>query len=72
MTLTIKEAKEKHEKRLMDLPGVVSVGIGKGEGDNKAIIVGVDGLHPAIIEKFPQTLEGYPVQVKELRKIKAY
>ena len=68
---TATEVKGRHEKELLNLPGVVGVGVGLSEsGDEVAIHVYVDTStgSPAL----PLDLEGVPVRViKLLRPITA-
>jgi hypothetical protein len=64
MTPSIQEVKAKHEQRLMDIEGVVSVGLGKDKNGNLAIIVGVDRPVAELTNPLPQTLDGYPVIVQ--------
>lgn len=67
----IKEVKAKHAERLMAMPGVVSVGIGKNPDGQFVIVVGLDGPHPKTVEQIPKVLEGYPVRVEIIGPIKA-
>ena len=46
MTSSIQEVKKQHETLLLDMPGVVSVGIGLDSNGQQAIIVGLDGPRP--------------------------
>ena len=71
MSHSIKEVKAMHEARLMALPGVVSVGIGRAKDGSSAIIVGLDAPHPKIEPQIPQSLEDYPVIVQVVGPIKA-
>lgn len=68
---TIQEVKAKHVERLMAMPGVVSVGIGKNPDGQSVIIVGLDGPSPKTVEQIPKVLEGYPVRVEIIGPIKA-
>ena len=70
MSPSIKDVKAKHEARLMALPGVVSVGIGRAEDGSSAIIVGLDAANPNIETQIPQSLEDYPVVVQVIGTIK--
>ena len=70
MSPSIKEVKIKHEARLMALPGVVSVGIGRAKDGSSAIIVGLDAANPSIETQIPQSLEDYPVVVQVIGTIK--
>ena len=71
MSPSIQEVKKQHEARLLDMPGVVSVGIGLDPDGNKAIIVGLDGLHPDTEANMPADLEGFPVRVQIIGSIRA-
>lgn len=71
MSQSIKEVKAIHEARLLALPGVVSVGIGRAEDGTSAIIVGLDAPHPNIEPQIPQSLDDYPVVVQVVGQIKA-
>jgi hypothetical protein len=59
---TVKAVKRKHEARLMSLPGVVGVGIGRKEG-RACICVYVKDDNPKILAALPRTLEEIPVEV---------
>ena len=71
MPPSIQEIKKRHENQLLALPSVVSVGIGRDEDGNPAIIVGLDGSHPEIEAQLPSSLENYPVLVEVVGPIKA-
>ena len=71
MPATIKEVKTLHEDRMLRLPGVVSVGIGQDENGNPAIIVGLERPHPETESQLPDRLEGYPVTIRIVGRIKA-
>ncbi len=71
MSPSIQEVKKQHEARFLDMPGVVSVGIGLDPDGNEAIIVGVDGSNPETQAKIPVTLEGFPVRVQTIGTIRA-
>jgi len=68
---TIQEVKAKHAERLLDMPGVVSVGIGKNPDGQFVIIVGLDGPRPKTVEQLPMVLEDYPVRVEIIGPVKA-
>ena len=71
MSPSIKDVKTKYETQLLQMPGVVSVGIGRDEIGQPAIVVGLDGPNPATEARLPAQLEGYPVRVQMVGKIKA-
>lgn len=67
----IYDVKRQNEADLMALPGVVSVGIGKGPDGQPAIIVGMETVAPATPSKVPSELSGYPVVIQAAGKLKA-
>jgi len=71
MPSSIQEVKKQHEARLLDMPGVVSVGMGLDPNGNQAIIVGLDGPRPETKAKIPAMLEDFPVVVQIIGTIKA-
>ena len=71
MPNSIKDVKAQHEKRLLQLPGVVTVGIGQDKSGNPAIIVGLERPDPETESQLPTRLEGYPVVVRIVGRIKA-
>ena len=68
---SIQEVKAKHAVRLLALPGVVSVGIGRDPGDGAVIVVGLDRARPETAEKIPQELDGHPVRVEVIGPVRA-
>ena len=71
MPHSIKDVKSHHEESLLQLPGVVSVGIGQDENGNPAIIVGLERPDPKAESQLPTQLKGYPVVVRIVGRIKA-
>lgn len=71
MSPSIEEVKKKYTQTLLAKPGVISVGIGKDPDGIPVIIVGLERPRPETQKKLPQTLEGYPLQVEIVGKIKA-
>jgi hypothetical protein len=71
MSPSIQEVKKQHEARFLDMPGVVSVGIGLDPNGNQAIIVGLDASNPEIESKIPQMVEGFPVITQIIGSLKA-
>ena len=61
---TIQEVKKKHETRLLALPGVVSVGIGRDNEGNAAIIIGLERARTQAEAQLPNTLDGHKVIVQ--------
>jgi hypothetical protein len=60
---TIEHVKTRHEMKFMNIEGVQGVGIGEQEG-KPVIKVYVSRKTPALKEKVPTSLEGYPVHVE--------
>jgi hypothetical protein len=71
MPPTIQEIKAKHSDRLLAMPGVVSVGIGRNPDGTAVIVVGLDGPRPDTVKALPKELEGYPVRVQVIGPVKA-
>jgi hypothetical protein len=67
----IKAVKAQYEKCLLKLPGVISVGIGRDENGQPTIIVGLERPNPETEAKLPSQLEGYPLRVRIVGRIKA-
>ena len=62
----VRKIKEKHERDLLGITGVVGVGIGEEAGRN-VIVVSVSKRSP----KIPLYIEGVPVRVKYIGVIKS-
>ena len=71
MSASIQDVKKQHEARFLDLPGVVSVGIGLDPNGNQAIIVGLGASNPEIEANIPKMIEGFPVITKIIGTLKA-
>ena len=71
MSATIQEVKAKYTDRLLTMPGVVSVGIGRNLDGTSVIIVGLDGPRPDTLKQLPKELDGYPVRAEIIGPVKA-
>ncbi|HEC19170.1 MAG TPA: hypothetical protein ENI97_07475 [Gammaproteobacteria bacterium] len=71
MAASIVEVKSKHESRLLSLPGVISVGIGRDDDGRTVIVIGVRDEVTAKSKDLPEQLEGYPVQVDVIGPVQA-
>ena len=71
MADTIQEVKARHEKRLLSLPGVVSVGIGRGSDGKEEIVVGLDRPRKWTTMRIPGFLEGYRVRTDARGRMRA-
>lgn len=69
--LTIEEVMEKHESELMEIEGVVGVGIGESDAGVLQIEVYVDKKTPELEKKIPSELGGYSVEIVETGEITA-
>ena len=72
MAGTIREVKARHEKFLLSLPGVVSVGIGRGSEGQEEIVVGLDRPRPDTVRRIPGSLEGYPVRTHVTGRLRSH
>lgn len=61
---TVEEIKAKYQQQLLQLPDVVSVGIGLSPDGEKVIVLGLAGKVPDTDCRVPTTLEGYDVQTR--------
>lgn len=68
--LAIEQVQKKHQDRIMDLPGVVGVGIG-AVNDTLVIKVLVVKRTAKLDRKIPKALEGYKVIIEETGEIRA-
>ena len=71
MPSSIKEVKKQHEARLLELPGVVSLGIGLNKDGQSVIVIGLDGPNAETEAQLPSRLEDYPVEVRIVGTMKA-
>jgi hypothetical protein len=69
--MKIDEVVEKHQERLMNVSGVVGVGVG-GSEDAPVIVIMVTGGTTAMSRKLPLQLDGYPVRVEKSGEITAF
>ena len=67
---TIAEVLKEHTTSLMAVPGVVGTGQGLCEG-KPCIKVFVIKKTPELVQKIPDTLDGYPVVIEETGEVKA-
>ena len=68
----IKEVKKRIEHLLLDIPGVIGVGIGEKMEKRSltpCIRVYVERLDEELIKRIPREFEGVPTEVKEVGKI---
>lgn len=72
MKAPIEVVKRQNEGRLMSLPGVVSVGIGRDPQGRPAIVVGLSEPSAAAQGQVPRQLSGYPVVVQTIGPLKAH
>jgi hypothetical protein len=69
--LTIEEVQSKYQDQIMEIPGVVGVGIGAVDSV-KVIKVLVVKKNKDLEKKIPKKLDSYSVIVEETGEIKAY
>lgn len=66
----VNDVKKKYEKKIMNIPGVVGIGVGMLD-DVDAITVMVVEKTALIEKKVPQQLKGFPVIIQETGTIRA-
>jgi len=71
MSSSIHEVKKKHAARLLAMPGVISVGIGRNPDGKSVIVIGLDAPRPQTQKKLPKELNGYPARVEIIGPVKA-
>jgi hypothetical protein len=71
MPPTIQDVKARHASRLLAMPGVMSVGIGRGGEGHEVIVIGLDHARIETQSKLPVQLEGYGVRVEIIGTVKA-
>lgn len=64
------DVQRRYVRRLMEIPGVVGVGIG-GTESRPRIVVSVAELTSELATKFPKEIEGIPVEILETGSIRA-
>jgi hypothetical protein len=69
--MKIEDALQKHQERLMAIPGVV--GIAEGESDGSPVVlIMVRELTPELRHKLPQQLEGFAVKIDVVGEVTAF
>lgn len=66
----IEQVLKDKQEMLLSIPGVQGFYQGKSEKGEDRIVIMVDSLSEKNRDKFPDSLEGYPVLVEETGKIK--
>jgi len=69
---TIHDVKARHEKDLLSLPGVVSVGIGRGPDGREEIVVGLIQAHAETMHHIPGDLEGHRVRTRVTGRLRSH
>lgn len=72
MGTSIEAVKNRHVDQLMAMPDVISVGIGKNGQGVPAIIVGMDKENVETQSSIPDTVEGYPVEIRIIGPVRAH
>ena len=68
---SIQEVTARHAEELMAIPGVVSVGVGRGENGVAVIVVGLDRDASAAEAALPQSLDGFEVRAEVVGRYRA-
>ena len=67
----IKKIKQKHEKKWLQIEGVVAIGIGNLSDGAPGIIVSVKKNAREIRKQIPETVQGVGVEIQETGEMKA-
>jgi len=68
----LKDVQGRHEQNLMQLPGVVGMGIGRSKKDNTLRLeIYVKKLTPELQSQLPESLNGAPVRIVETGEVRA-
>ena len=70
-SMTIEEVLQKHQDRLMVIPGVVGIGEGESEG-RPVILIMVRELSPDLRRQLPQQIDGFEVKVDVVGEVTAF
>lgn len=55
--------KDRHSMRLLSMPGVVGVGVGRDEGGQFVLTLHVETDDPDVLGGLPRHVEGHPVKL---------
>jgi len=66
-----KKVKAKHQDEWLENNSIVSIGVGFIEENVIGILIGVKGNIEPIIAKIPDTIDGIPISIKKVSKIRA-
>lgn len=59
------EVKDRHSMHLMDMRGVVGVGVEQDEDGRFVLALHVDTADPDVLGRLPRQVEGHPVKIIE-------
>ena len=59
----INEIKDRHSMRLLNLPGVIGVGVEQDERGRYVLAIRVNTDDIAVLEQLPDQIEGLPVNI---------
>ncbi|HEX7317885.1 MAG TPA: hypothetical protein VF297_28535 [Pyrinomonadaceae bacterium] len=68
----VAQVKDRHSDRLLDLPGVVGVGVTEDEGGEYVLTVHVETDEPEVRAQLPDELEGCPVRVVQTGRYRKF
>lgn len=71
VSASIEQVTAEHAAELMAIPGVVSVGIGRGEEGVAVIVVGLERDSAAAEAALPASLDGFPVRTEVVGRFRA-
>jgi hypothetical protein len=56
--------KDRHSMRLLNLPGVIGVGVEQDETGRYVLAIHVTTDDPDVLARLPEQIEGYPVKIE--------
>lgn len=71
MEKLIRDIKAKNEDLLMTIPGIVSVGVGRDDAGNPALVIGVEAEEYCERVVLPEELQSCPIKFMVVGTIKA-
>ena len=67
-----KKVKSKHQDEWLSYGSIVSIGVGFIEDDTIGINIGVKGNIETIRDKIPDQIDGIPISIKRVSKLRAF
>ena len=69
--MEIEEVLQKNKDKLMDIPGVIGIGIGKNQDMKVIQVIIIEEMKNELLKKLPEKLQNFQVQIIESNELKA-